>query len=153
MSKVKNFEGKSFKDKPFNGERARWEDYHRFLRITINKQEDLPENWLNYLFEDYPMDPNDITARLFPMEFVNRVIPDPLAENASAVAQRNRNDVIRRDEKHNERVHKAKAILVEILSSSVSLSVQNTFHDTFNIVPYEFYYYLKNSFGPLSNQN
>ena len=77
MSKVKNFEGESFKVKPFNGERARWEDYHRFLRITINKQEDLPENWLNYLFEDYPMDPNDITARLYPMEHMGRQLNPP----------------------------------------------------------------------------
>jgi pimeloyl-ACP methyl ester carboxylesterase len=54
MSKVKVTEEESFKEKHFNGERARWEDYHRYLRITINKQEDLPENWLNYIFEEYP---------------------------------------------------------------------------------------------------
>ena len=153
MSKVKASEEESYKNKPFNGERARWEDYHRYLRITINKQEELPENWLNYLFDDYPMDPNDATLRMFPAEFVTRVVPDPLAENASAVLQQNRNEVIRRDEKHNEQVRKPKAILVEILSSSVSQSLQNIFHDTYNIVPHAFYSYLKTSFGPLSNQN
>ena len=89
MSKIKPSEENSYKIKPFNGERARWEDYHRYLRITINKQEDLPENWLNYLFDDYPVDPNDATWRLFPPEFITRVVQDPLAENAGAVLQRN----------------------------------------------------------------
>jgi hypothetical protein len=153
MAKVRTNDGESFKEKPFNGERARWEDYHRYLRITINKQEDLPENWLNYLFEDHPIDPDNAAARLFPAEFVTRVVPDPPADNATAIVQRNRNEAIRRDEKHNERVRKSKAILLEILSLSVSQSLQNTFHDTYNIVPYGFYSYLKTSFGPMSNQN
>jgi hypothetical protein len=153
MSKVKVTDEESFKEKHFNGERARWEDYHRYLRITINKQEDLPENWIYYIFEEYPVDPNDATVRLFPPEFTTRIVQDPLADNASAVAQRNRNEAIRRDEKQNERVRKSKAILVEILSSSVSQSLRNIFHDTYNIVPYDFYSYLKTSFGPQSNQN
>ena len=42
---------------------------------------------------------------------------------------------------------------MEILSSSVSQSLRNTFHDTYNIIPYDFYAYLKTSFGPMSNQN
>ena len=45
MSKAKASEEESYKNKPFNGERARWEDYHRYLRVTINKQEELPEHW------------------------------------------------------------------------------------------------------------
>jgi hypothetical protein len=98
MAKVRTNDGESFKEKPFNGERARWEDYHRYLRITINKQEDLPENWLNYLFEDHPIDPDNAAARLFPAEFVTRVVPDPPADNATAIVQRNRNEAIRRDE-------------------------------------------------------
>jgi len=42
---------------------------------------------------------------------------------------------------------------LKILSSSVSQSFRNTFHNTYNIIPYDFYVYLKTSFGPLSNQN
>jgi hypothetical protein len=105
------------------------------------------------LFDDHPIHPKNAAVRVFPAEFVTRVVPDPPAENATAIVQRNRNEAIRRDEKHNERVRKSKAILVEILSSSVSSSLQNIFHDTYNIVPYDFYSYLKTSFGPMSNQN
>ena len=106
MSKAKDLGDEGFKDKPFNGERARWEDYHRYLRITINKQEDLPENWLTYLFDDYPVDPDNPAHILFPADYVTRIVPDPPADTASAVGQRYRNDAIRREEKHNERVKK-----------------------------------------------
>ena len=153
MAKVKSSEDENFKEKPFNGERARWEDYHRYLRIAINKQAELPEKWLSYLFNDYPLDPINVGQRIFPPEFITRDVPDPPADNATAIVQRNKNDAIKREEKHNEHVRKSKAILVEILSSSVSISLRNTFHDTYNIVPYDFYLYLKTSFGPMSNQN
>ena len=52
---------------------------------------------------------------------MTRVVPNPPAANANMNAQRNLNDAIKRDEKHNERVQKSLASLVDILSSCVGL--------------------------------
>ena len=117
MSKTKIYDCDNFKDFPFNGERVRWEEFHRYLRITINKQEDLPEEWLEYLFEAYPESAGQPGVIDFPAEFKKRTVAAPPPNNASAIIQRNTNDAIKRDEKHNERVRKSKAIFVEILSS------------------------------------
>ena len=119
MSKPRTKEADNFKEYPFNGERVRWEDFHRYLRMAINKREDLPQTWLNCLFDDYPTDDNDNDKIVFPAEFVTRVIHNPPAANANMNAQRNLNDAIKRDEKHNERVRKSLASLVDILSSCV----------------------------------
>jgi hypothetical protein len=97
-----------------------------------------------------PVNANDV---IFPPEFISRVVALPAAPNSSNDTQRNCNDAIRRDERHNEVVRKSKAIFVEILSSCVSANLKNIFHDTYNIQPYQFYGYLRNSFGPESNQN
>ena len=69
------------------------------------------------------MDPINAEQRIFPPEFITRDVPDPPADNASAIVQRNRNEAIKREKKYNEHVPKSKAILVEILSSSVSISL------------------------------
>ena len=153
MSKPRTKEADNFKEYPFNGERVRWEDFHRYLRMAINKREDLPQTWLNYLFDDYPHDDNDSDKIVYPAEFVTRVVPNPPAANANMNAQRNLNDAIKRDEKHNERVRKSLASLVDILSSCVGQDLRNIFHDDYDINPYRFYVYLKTSFGPESNQN
>ena len=42
---------------------------------------------------------------------------------------------------------------MDILSSCVSTNLKNIFYDAYNIQPYQFYAYLKTSFGPESNQN
>jgi len=70
MAQVKSSEDENFKEKPLNGERARWEDYHRYLRIAINKQAELPGKWLSYLFNDYSMDPINVGQKIFPPEFI-----------------------------------------------------------------------------------
>jgi hypothetical protein len=147
MSKPKSVEGGSFKENPFNGERVRWEEYHRFIRIAIQ------EHWLTYLFDDYPLDATVPGGIAYPPEFVNRPIPAPAALNAAAETQRNREFAISRGEKHNERVRKCKAIFVTILNSGISQNLKNIFHDAYNMNPYSFYGYLKNTFGPASNQN
>ena len=97
-----------------------------------------------------PDQPNNVD---YPVEFRIRIILPPAANNANAETQRNRNEAIRRDERHNERVRKSKAIYVDILSSCISVSLKNIFHDDYNINPYLFYGYLRSSFGPESNQN
>jgi len=153
MSKSKILDDNNFKESQFNVERARWEDFHRWIRIEINKQEHLPEAWLIYLFENFPVNPANASDIIFPPEFISRVVALPAAANASNETQRNRNDTIRRDERHNEVVRKSKAIFVDILSSCVSTNLKNIFHDAYNIQPYQFYAYLKTSFGPESNQN
>jgi hypothetical protein len=138
MSKIKNEDGDDFKSNPFNGERSRWEEFHRHLRLEITKQEDLPEEWLEFLFNDYPVSEDDLTTIIFPPEFITRSIPLPLGINAPLAAQRNRNDTIKRDEAYNKRVRKAKAIYVDILSSCVSSNLKNTFHDEYSLNPYYF---------------
>jgi len=50
-------------------------------------------------------------------------------------------------------VRKCKAIFVTILNSGISQNLKNIFHDAYNMNPYTFYGYLKNTFGPASNQN
>ena len=153
MSKAKLLDESSFKEVPFNEERARWEEFHRWVRVEINKQEHLPEIWLNYLSNDFPVNPVNVDEFIFPPEFISRTVALPAAPNTSNETQRNRNDAIRRDERHNEVVRKLKVIFVEILSTCISSNLRNIFHDTYNIQPYKFYVYLKNSFGPQSNQN
>ena len=145
MSKSKVSEDGNFKETPFNGERARWEEFHRWVRIEINQQQHLPDVWLTYLFETFPVNPVNANDFIFPSEFISKVVVLPAAPNTSNNTQRNRNDAIRRDERHNEVVRKSKAIFVEILSSCVSANLKNIFHDTYNIQPYQFYGYLKNS--------
>ena len=153
MSKTKTVDRGRFKENPFNGERVRWEEFHRFIRIAIQEHEHLPEHWLNYLFEDFPLDDTVPGGIVYPEEYVNRVIPPPVALTASAEAQRNRESAISRGEKHNERVRKCRAIFVTILNAGISQNLKNIFHDTYNVNAYTFYGYLKNTFGPASNQN
>ena len=101
MSKSKNEDGEDFKTIPFNGERARWEEFYRHLRLEITKQEDLPEEWLEFLFNDYPVSEDDQNTIIFSPEFVTRSILPPLVNNAPLAAQRNRNEAIKRDEAYN----------------------------------------------------
>ena len=88
MSKSKVSEDGNFKETPFNGERARWEEFHRWVKIEINQQQHLPDVWLTYLFETFPVNP--VNAN----DFISRVVALPAAPNTSNDTQRNRNDAI-----------------------------------------------------------
>ena len=81
----------------------------------------------------------------YPLDFFNRSVPNPIALNASAEAQRNREYAISGGEKHNERVRKCKAIFVSILNAGISQNLKNIFHDAYNMNAYTFYGYLKNT--------
>jgi hypothetical protein len=84
MSKSKNLDTSNFKENPFNGERVRWEEFHRFIRIAIQDHEDLPEHWLNFLFQEYPLNATVPGGVAYPDEFISKVIPPPVALNAAA---------------------------------------------------------------------
>jgi hypothetical protein len=83
MSKNKSEDSDDFKTNPFNGERARWEEFHQHLRFAITKQGDLPEEWLEFLLNDYAVSEADLKTIIFPPEFTTRIILSPLGLNAS----------------------------------------------------------------------
>ena len=66
---------RNFSTNQFAGERDRWEDYERYLRMMIMKNVDVPTEWKDFLFTVFPALPGVDDQYMFVPEFINRIVP------------------------------------------------------------------------------
>ena len=94
---------KSFIATPFAGERERWEEYERAIRLMIKRNIDVPTEWNDYLFTEFAGVSNRPDEYIVPVEFDVHQVPPLLALNAPPVAQKTRIDLIKVEKEYNAR--------------------------------------------------
>jgi len=60
---------KNFTTMPFAGERERWKEYERTIRLMIKRNIDVPTEWNDYLFTEFAGVPNRPDEYIIPAEF------------------------------------------------------------------------------------
>ena len=68
---------KSFLVNSFNGEREKWEEYHRSIEMMIKRNPDIPTEWKEYIFTDFPLVAGQDHQYVFTAEFTHRVVQNP----------------------------------------------------------------------------
>jgi hypothetical protein len=136
---------------PFAEERERWEEYERAIRLMIERNIDVPTEWNNFLFTEFPGVPNRPDEFILPEEFDVHPVPPLLSLNATPVAQKPRMDLIKIEKEYNAKVGKAISIHTGILYDTCCDSSIEVFVAEFAMVPYAFFRYMKRMYGPESN--
>ena len=136
---------------PFAGERERWEEYERAIRLMIKRNIDVPTERNNFLFTEFPGVPNRPDEFILPEEFDVHPVPPLLALNATPVARKTRMDLIKIEKEYNAKVGKAISAHTGILYDTCCDSLIEVYADRFAMEPYAFFRYMKRAYEPESN--